>query len=85
MRGCWWHNWTPWKSYVVRYRKSHVSHVGTLSTNVTETRQVRRCVRCFREQHIVVQNGIGATWDGAQDGHCPVSEDAAEAPRPSVN
>lgn len=79
MRACWWHDWTPWKSYVTRYKKSHVSHMGTLATNVTETRQARRCNRCYREQHTIIENAVGAMWDNIQSGYCSVSEDAVDA------
>ncbi len=76
MRSCWWHDWTPWKSYAVRYKKTQLSHIGKLSLDVTETRQARRCNRCHCEQHVVIDNATGAMWDNIQNGHCPVSEDA---------
>jgi hypothetical protein len=84
MRSWCWHDWTPWRSYVTRYRKSHVSHHGTLSTDVTETRQARRCNKCHREQHVIVDNGVGAMWENIQDGYCAVSADAVDGVRPTV-
>ncbi len=78
-----WHKWTPWRSYVFTGEKTSM-RTDLKNIVVTQTRQVRKCLKCGKEQHEIIENASGATWDNTLNGQCDATMTAPPEPKPST-